>query len=132
MASRSVLDIKLTSLPGDLRCVVVHVSCSGCKFAHSWSSAVAAAASAAANDSHNGSSDEGLSHAALPCSCLAAVAEPNTVVALLSISQAVYMEVSISYIHSTLMCSTPAAAAARINLQGTCSHLHWQPTGKQQ
>jgi hypothetical protein len=77
-----------------LCCAAMYLSRSGCKFAQSWSSAVAAAASAAANDSHNGSSDEGLSHAALPCSCVAAVAEPNTVVALLSISRTAYMEVT--------------------------------------
>lgn len=44
------------------------------------------------NDSHSGG-DEGLSHAALPCSCLAAVAESSKVVALLAISRPVYMEV---------------------------------------
>ncbi|WIA09516.1 hypothetical protein OEZ85_008912 [Tetradesmus obliquus] len=63
----------------------------GCKFAQSWSSAAAAAAAASMNDSHSGG-DEGLSHTALPCSCLAAVAEPNKVVALLAISRPVYME----------------------------------------
>jgi hypothetical protein len=108
----------------------VHLSCSGCKFALSWSSAVAAAASAAANDSHNGSSDEGLSHAALPCSCLAAVAEPNTVVALLSISRAVYMEVRIS--HSTLdqqqqlhrlICRTQTSACRQLQAAVLCTQL---------
>ncbi|WIA29595.1 hypothetical protein OEZ86_012085 [Tetradesmus obliquus] len=63
----------------------------GCKFAQSWSSAAAAAAAASMNDSHSGG-DEGLSHVALPCSCLAAVAESNKVVALLAISRPVYME----------------------------------------
>jgi hypothetical protein len=78
--------------PEALLCVCASLLCSGCKFAQSWSSAVAAAAAASLNDSHSGG-DESLSHAALPCSCLAAVAEPNKVVALLAISRPVYMEV---------------------------------------
>eukprot|EP00882_Tetradesmus_deserticola_P030977 GHRQ01035011.1.p1 GENE.GHRQ01035011.1~~GHRQ01035011.1.p1 ORF type:complete len:258 (+),score=86.27 GHRQ01035011.1:171-944(+) len=63
----------------------------GCKFAQGWSGAAATAASAAGVDSNSGG-DEGLSHAVLPCSCLAAVSEPNKVAALLVISRPVYME----------------------------------------
>jgi hypothetical protein len=56
------------------------------------------------NDSHSGG-DEGLLQAALPCSCLAAVAESNRVVALLAISRPVYMEV-IVLAHCTPACKT--------------------------